>query len=62
LVAHIGGELSGTVDEPLRHAVSKLSQCAFCCKMKKQNCLRQMGSEQKTPVIGSPDYGCNAQW
>jgi UDP-N-acetylglucosamine 2-epimerase (hydrolysing) len=31
LVAHIeGGELSGTVDELIRHSVSKLSHHSFC--------------------------------
>jgi UDP-N-acetylglucosamine 2-epimerase (hydrolysing) len=33
LVAHIeGGETSGTIDESIRHAVTKLSHNPFCCQ------------------------------
>jgi UDP-N-acetylglucosamine 2-epimerase (hydrolysing) len=43
LVAHIeGGELSGTVDELIRHSVSKLSHIHFVSMMKAKRLL-QMG-------------------
>jgi UDP-N-acetylglucosamine 2-epimerase (hydrolysing) len=57
LVAHIeGGELSGTVDELLRHSVSKLSHIHFVSNGKAKKRLLQMG-EIKTAIykIGSPD-------
>lgn len=57
LVAHIeGGELSGTVDELIRHAVSKLSQTHFVANEEAKNRLMQMGErEESIFVIGSPD-------
>ena len=56
-VGHIeGGELSGTVDELIRHAVSKLSHLHFVANDEAAGRLRQLG---KIPasifVIGSPD-------
>lgn len=57
LVAHIeGGELSGTVDELIRHSVSKLSHIHFVSNAEASKRLRQMG-EMKSAVytIGSPD-------
>lgn len=57
LVAHIeGGELSGTVDELIRHSVSKLSHIHFVSNTEASKRLRQMG-EMKSSVytIGSPD-------
>ncbi|HOZ73636.1 MAG TPA: UDP-N-acetylglucosamine 2-epimerase [Flavobacterium sp.] len=57
LVAHIeGGELSGTVDELIRHSVSKLSHIHFVSNEEASKRLRQMG-EMKSSVftIGSPD-------
>ena len=57
LVAHIeGGELSGTVDELIRHSVSKLSHIHFVSNEDAANRLLQMG-EIKSSVftIGSPD-------
>jgi UDP-N-acetylglucosamine 2-epimerase (hydrolysing) len=55
LVAHIeGGELSGTVDELIRHAVSKLSHIHFVANDEAAARLRQMG-EDNIFVIGSPD-------
>lgn len=57
LVAHIeGGELSGTVDELIRHSVSKLSHIHFVSNTEANKRLRQMG-EMKSSVftIGSPD-------
>lgn len=57
LVAHVeGGEVSGTVDELIRHAVSKLSQSHFVSNDLARTRLIQMGEEPKSIfVIGSPD-------
>ena len=57
LVAHIeGGELSGTVDEFLRHSVSKLAHLHFVANEAAKNRLIQMGeSPEAIFVIGSPD-------
>src|SRR6266487_3094805 len=57
LVAHIeGGELSGTVDELIRHAVSKLSHTHFVANEEAKKRLIQMGElEESVFVIGSPD-------
>lgn len=56
-VAHIeGGELSGTVDEILRHAVSKLSHWHFVSNEESRARLLQLGeAEESVFVIGSPD-------
>ncbi len=57
LVAHIeGGELSGTVDELIRHSVSKLSHIHFVANDEAAKRLIQMG-EIKSSIytIGSPD-------
>lgn len=56
-VAHIeGGEVSGTVDELLRHAISKLSHLHFVANQEARNRLIQMGERPETVfVIGSPD-------
>jgi UDP-N-acetylglucosamine 2-epimerase (hydrolysing) len=57
LVAHIeGGELSGTVDELIRHAVSKLSHTHFVANDEAKIRLIQMGEKSESIyVIGSPD-------
>lgn len=57
LVAHIeGGEVSGTVDELIRHAVTKLSHLHFVSNGEAHRRLLQMGeSEESIFVIGSPD-------
>jgi UDP-N-acetylglucosamine 2-epimerase (hydrolysing) len=57
LVAHIeGGELSGTVDELIRHAVSKLSHTHFVANGEAAQRLKQMGEvDGSVYVIGSPD-------
>ncbi len=57
LVAHIeGGELSGTVDELIRHAVSKLSHVHFVANKEAKTRLKQMGENDASIfVIGSPD-------
>ena len=56
-VAHIeGGELSGTIDEVLRHAVSKLSHWHFVSNRESRDRLIQLGeSRESVFVIGSPD-------
>lgn len=57
LVAHIeGGEVSGTVDELIRHSVSKLSHIHFVCNEEAKYRLIQMGElEENIHEIGSPD-------
>jgi UDP-N-acetylglucosamine 2-epimerase (hydrolysing) len=57
LVAHVeGGELSGTVDELLRHAVTKLSHLHFVANPSAGERLRQLGeAPERIFVIGSPD-------
>lgn len=57
LVAHIeGGELSGTVDELIRHAVSKLSHVHFVANEDAKRRLCQMGEcDDNIFIIGSPD-------
>ncbi|MEZ8281646.1 UDP-N-acetylglucosamine 2-epimerase [Vibrio splendidus] len=57
LVAHIeGGEVSGTIDELIRHAVSKLSHLHFVSNDRAKVRLIQLGeSESNIHVIGSPD-------
>lgn len=57
LVSHIeGGELSGTIDESIRHSVSKLSHLHFVSNQDSRKRLMKMGeSEDKVFVIGSPD-------
>jgi UDP-N-acetylglucosamine 2-epimerase (hydrolysing) len=56
-VAHVeGGELSGTIDEVLRHAISKLSSWHFVSNDDASNRLRQLGEDpERIFVIGSPD-------
>lgn len=57
VVAHIeGGELSGTIDESIRHAISKFAHVHFVCNDEARNRLIQLGEEEKRIfVIGSPD-------
>lgn len=57
LVAHIeGGEVSGTIDELIRHSVSKLSHIHFVSNDQAKNRLIQMGEfPQNIYSIGSPD-------
>ncbi len=57
LLAHVeGGEVSGTVDEMLRHSISKLSHLHFVSNVQAKKRLIQMG-EDKNHIyqIGSPD-------
>lgn len=57
LVAHIeGGEKSGTIDESIRHSVSKLSNLHFVANFDSKKRLIQLGErEENISVIGSPD-------
>ena len=56
-IAHVeGGEVSGTVDEILRHAISKLAHIHFVSNQTARRRLLQMGEDKKNIfVIGSPD-------
>ncbi len=56
-VAHIeGGEVSGTIDEVLRHSISKLSHLHFVTNKIAKKRLQQMGEVKNNIfVIGSPD-------
>ncbi|MBZ7937479.1 UDP-N-acetylglucosamine 2-epimerase [Campylobacter molothri] len=57
LVAHIeGGELSGTIDESLRHAISKLAHIHLVNDETAKKRLVQMGEDKNSIfIIGSPD-------
>lgn len=57
LVAHIeGGELSGTIDELIRHATSKMSHIHFVANAQAKQLLEQMGElPGSIYTIGSPD-------
>ena len=57
LVSHIeGGERSGTIDELMRHATSKLSHLHFVSNTTAKNRLIQMGETPESIFcIGSPD-------
>jgi UDP-N-acetylglucosamine 2-epimerase (hydrolysing) len=57
LVAHVeGGEVSGTVDELIRHAVTKMSHIHFVANDEASRRLLQLGERPETVhVIGSPD-------
>lgn len=57
LVAHVeGGEISGTVDELIRHSVTKLAHLHFVSNELAAKRLLQLGENEKSIfVIGSPD-------
>lgn len=57
IVAHIeGGELSGTIDESIRHATTKLSHLHMVSNEKAKERLVQLGEEEaRIFVTGSPD-------
>lgn len=57
LVAHIeGGEVSGTIDELIRHSTSKMSHVHFVSNAQAKNRLIQMGElSESIFTIGSPD-------
>ncbi|MBP1763029.1 MAG: UDP-N-acetyl-D-glucosamine 2-epimerase, UDP-hydrolyzing [Firmicutes bacterium] len=57
IVAHIeGGEVSGTIDESIRHAVSKFAHLHFVSNEEAKVRLIQLGEKKENIfVIGSPD-------
>lgn len=57
LVCHIeGGELSGTIDDSIRHAISKLAHIHMVANQTAQQHLIQMGENpEHIYIIGSPD-------
>jgi len=57
LVAHIeGGEVSGTIDELIRHSVSKMSHIHLVANNEAKNRLIQLGEFKKSIfILGSPD-------
>lgn len=57
LVAHVeGGEVSGTIDELIRHAVSKMSHLHFVSNLEAKRRLIQLGEKPESVfIIGSPD-------
>ena len=57
LVAHIeGGEISGTIDEVIRHAVTKMAHIHFVSNTESADRLKQLGEHPESIfVIGSPD-------
>lgn len=57
LVAHIeGGERSGTIDELIRHSVTKLSHIHLVANQEAKKRIIQMGeSKDSVHIIGSPD-------
>jgi UDP-N-acetylglucosamine 2-epimerase (hydrolysing) len=57
-VAHIeGGEVSGTIDESIRHAVTKFSHIHFVANSISKHRLIKMGEDSNSIFeIGSPDF------
>lgn len=57
LVSHIeGGEVSGTIDELIRHAVSKMAHLHYVSNDTAKKRLLQLGeTERSINIIGSPD-------
>ena len=57
LVAHIeGGEISGTIDEHMRHAISKMSHLHFVSNKYAKKILKLLGEKNKSIFnVGSPD-------
>lgn len=55
-VAHIhGGERSGTIDEPVRHAISKLAHLHLAATEESANRLVRMGeAETRVSIVGAP--------
>lgn len=50
-----GGERSGTVDEPVRHAISKLAALHFCATAQSRERLVALGEEPgRIHVVGAP--------
>lgn len=57
LIAHIeGGEVTGTVDESIRHSISKMAQYHFVANYESKLRILQLGErEENIYIIGSPD-------
>ena len=57
IVSHIeGGEVSGTIDESIRHSISKFAHIHFACNDEAAQRLIQLGEmKENIYVIGSPD-------
>lgn len=57
LIAHIeGGEVTGTVDESIRHSITKMAQFHFVANYESKLRILQLGEREKNIyVIGSPD-------
>lgn len=57
LVGHVeGGELSGTIDELIRHSITKLAHVHFVANSAAEQRLLQLGEQPETiHIIGSPD-------
>jgi len=57
LVAHIeGGEVSGTIDELIRHSVTKMSHIHLTSNVEAKKRLIQLGEFEKSVfILGSPD-------
>lgn len=57
LVAHIeGGEKSGTIDDSIRHSITKLSHIHLVCNSEAANRVIQLGEDKDSVfTIGSPD-------
>ncbi len=57
LIAHIeGGEVTGTVDEAIRHSISKMAQYHFVANYESKLRILQLGErEDNIYIIGSPD-------
>lgn len=56
-VAHIeGGEISGTIDESIRHAISKFAHIHLVSNKNARDRLQQLGEEKEhIYILGSPD-------
>ncbi|BAK17698.1 UDP-N-acetylglucosamine 2-epimerase [Solibacillus silvestris StLB046] len=56
-VAHIeGGEVSGTIDESIRHAITKFAHTHFVSNRESKKRIEQLGEDSKNIFeIGSPD-------
>lgn len=56
-VFHIeGGEISGTIDESIRHAITKFSHFHFVANEEAKKRIQQLGEpEQNIHIFGSPD-------
>lgn len=56
-VAHIeGGEVSGTIDESIRHAITKFAHVHFVANEESKERIMQLGEEEEAVyIIGSPD-------